>query len=127
MSQKVSNLESEERERIKEHIEGVSTSLGMNAHESYGSSPEQRKLKELLGMCSNCQSLSYCSTEFGNVHAVCTAFVLKLNGQNRIVECNLYEPRNVLSLNEMYSMAILIDPDKENNVGFTAKIKSKKK
>jgi len=126
MSQKVNSLDEAEKKEIKNHIESISATLGMDAYESYGSNPEQKKLKQLLGMCCDCDNLSYCATEFGNIHAVCTMFNFKMSGQNRIVECNEHSPKNVLSLSEMYSIATLIDVEKEHSVGFTAQVKSKK-
>lgn len=125
MSEKISDLKDGERRNIQEQVESASASMGMNSWESYGSSPEQKKMKELIGMCCDCKSLNYCATEFGNILAICESFNIRLNGQNRIVECNLHSPKNVLSLNEMYAMATLIDPEEEKKVGFTANIKSK--
>jgi hypothetical protein len=125
MSQKMSTLDKKERNNIEDELGSKAAAMGMDMYESYGSSPEQKKLKELVGMCFNCNNLSYCASEFATVFAKCEAFNFKLSGQNRIVECNLHSPKGVLSLNEMYSIATLIDPEKENKVGFTAKPKSK--
>jgi len=128
MGQKISTLKDDERHAIEQELEGKSSAMGMSSYITYGATtPEQKKLKELLGMCHDCNNLNYCATEFGNVLAVCAAFQYRLHGQNRIVECNLHEPKNTLTLNEMYSMATLIDIGTDNKkVGFTAKIKDKK-
>ena len=126
MSQKLSTLEDSERKDIEKEVSSVSSGLGLDAYESYGSTPEQKKLKELIGMCCDCRNLNYCATEFGNVCAICSAFEFKLSGQNRIVECNLHSPKNVMTLSEMFTIATLIDAEKENKVGFTANVKSKR-
>jgi hypothetical protein len=115
MSQKLSDLAKEERKIIEEHLEGISSSLGMDVWESY-SANGMTGLKELVGMCHNCKNLNYCKTEFNTVHAICSAFEFKLTGQNRITECNLHSPKGVLTLNEMYAMAYLIDPDGNKKV-----------
>ena len=129
MGQKISTLKDNERNAIENEIESKSSAMGMNSYITYGSTtPEQKKLKELIGMCHDCNNLSYCATEFGNVLAVCAAFQCRLHGQNRIVECNLHEPKNALTLNEMYNMAILIDIGiDDKDIGFTANINNKKK
>lgn len=126
MSQKISSLDRDERNKIKDAVDSAASSLGMDRYESYGSTPEQKKLKELVGMCCNCGNLNYCATEFGTVHAICCMFQFKLSGQNRIVECNLHSPKNALSLEEMYALATIIDTKEENKAGFTANPKSKK-
>jgi len=127
MSEKISNLEEEEQNKILSQIEGASNAMGMRAYEVYGSSPGQKKLKDLLGMCHNCDYLSYCETEFGNVIANCTTFKIRLSGQNRIKECNMHCPRNKMSLQEMYAIATLIDVRKNVDLGFTANVKNKGK
>jgi len=115
MAEKFSNVDKDQRRAIEEELESKSQSLGMDSYESYGSDA-QTGMKELVGMCYNCKNLNYCKTEFGTVHAVCAMFEFKLSGRNRITECNLHSPKNVLSLNEMYSIAYLIDPDTNKKV-----------
>lgn len=110
MAQKFSTVDKEERQAIENELESKSQSLGMDSYESYGTDA-QTGLKALVGMCANCKNLSYCKTEFGIVHAICGQFEFKFSGKNRITECNLHAPRNVLSLQEMYSIAYLIDND----------------
>jgi hypothetical protein len=110
MAQKFSTVDKDERESIEKELESKSQSLGMDSYETYGNDA-QTGLKALVGMCYNCKNLNYCKTEFGNVHAICNFFDFKFSGNNRITECNLYAPKNALSLNEMYSIAWLIDSD----------------
>lgn len=127
MSQKLSDIDTEERKSIENEIYSKSQALGMDAYESYGKD-SQTGLKALLGMCAGCKNLNYCKTEFGNVHAICGMFDFKLSGKNRIEECNLYAPKNVLSLNEMYSIAWLIDGDTNKEVkGFVGDRSKRKK
>jgi hypothetical protein len=128
MAQKFSSVDKDERKAIEDELESKSQALGMDSYETYGNDA-QTGLKELIGMCYNCKNLHYCKSEYGNVHAVCSMFEFKLSGQNRIVECNLHAPKHVLSLNEMYNIAYLIDPDTDKKVkGFvdTNKVKGNK-
>jgi hypothetical protein len=117
MSKKFSELDKDTKSDIGDELEAKSASMGMDAWDSHGTN-DQNLLKDLIGMCYNCKSLNYCKTEFGNVHAICPEFKFKLNGQNRITECNLHSPKNCLSLTEMYAMAYLIEPNEEKVDGF---------
>ncbi len=121
MAQKFSDIDKEERQTIENELYSKSQALGMDSYESYGNDA-QTGLKALLGMCATCKSLNYCKTEFGIVHAICNQFDFKLSGKNRITECNLHSPKHVLSLNEMYSIAYIIDIDSDRKVkGFVNK------
>lgn len=123
MAEKFSNVDKSQRKAIEDELESKSQALGMDSYETYGTDA-QTGLKALVGMCYDCKSLSYCRTEFGNVHAVCGQFEFKFSGKNRISECNLHSPKNVLSLQEMYAIAYLIDPDTNKKVnGFVGQPK----
>jgi hypothetical protein len=125
MAQKFSTVDRDERKAIEDELESKSQSLGMEAYEAYGNDI-QTGLKTLVGMCHDCKNLNYCKTEFGTVFAICTMFEFKFSGKNRITECNIYSPKNVLSLNEMYSIAWLIDVDTNKKVkGFVPPEKKK--
>lgn len=115
MAQKFSTVEQDERRAIENELESKSQALGMDSYESYGTDA-QTGLKVLVGMCANCKNLNYCKTEFGTVHAICTMFEFKFSGKNRITECNLHSPKGVLTLQEMYSIAYLIDADTNKKV-----------
>lgn len=128
---KISELESSDREAIEDELESKATELGLDTYDSYSKKGEMKVLSDMIGICASCKSLSYCSTEFGNVFATCGHFEMRLSGQNRITECNCHNQRGVLSLNEMQSIATLIDPDKEPSIkGFIShdpKLRKRKK
>jgi len=117
MSRKISEMEKTERRSVEETLDSASANLGMDSWESQGTG-RNNALKDLIGMCYNCKNLYYCRTEFGNVYAFCERYEIKLTGQNRIVECNTHAPNNSLSLQEMYSMAYLIEPKEKTIKGF---------
>jgi hypothetical protein len=117
MSKKFSELEGNEKKSIENELEAKSTELGMDSWESQGNSSDSI-LKNQIGICYNCKYLQYCRTEFNNVFAKCSELDFKLSGQNRIVECNIHSAKNVLSLNEMYNMAYLIEAGEEKVKGF---------
>jgi len=116
MTRKLSDLVKDERNIVEEHLESASVRLGLDSYESHGSNTNI--LKDAIGICHNCKYFSFCRTEFGNINAICERFECRLNGQNRIVECSLHSPRNVMTLNEMYSMAYLIETKDEKVEGF---------
>jgi hypothetical protein len=76
-------------------------------------------LKEVVGICYNCEHLIYCKSQYGNVVAKCQVFELWLRGKDRIVDCNEHSERGSLNLRDMASMAVLIDPHKKEVKGFT--------
>ena len=117
MSKKLSDLDKDEKHNMKQELDGASSAMGMESWDTYSNSGNG-SFKEAVGICFNCKNLNYCKTEFGNVHAVCTEFDFRLNGQNRITECNIHSPKGVLSLNEMYNIAYVIDGYENKEVGF---------
>jgi len=114
---KFSDLEGSEKQNLEDELESKSQLLGMDAFSSYGTT-ELKGLKDFIGLCANCQSLSYCKTEFDTILAKCESFKIRLNGQNKMVECNLHSPKGIMSLIEMQSIAFLIDVVKPTVKGF---------
>ena len=120
MGRKFSNLDNDERKTIEEELDSKSQEMGMTSFESYGTQ-ENNAMKDLVGLCADCKMFNYCKTEFGTVLAKCEEFNIRLSGQNRITECNLHSPKRALTLNEMYSIAYLIDPAEPSVKGFISK------
>lgn len=125
MSQKLNDIDNDRKNQITEEIESASSALGMDSWEPM--STNYKMLEEQIGICWNCKNLSYCKTEFESVYAKCEAFELRLSGQNRIAECNLHAPKGVLTLNEMYAMAYIIDPQRVSGGFITTDPKFMKK
>lgn len=129
---KLSDLEDNERRSIEGELEAKSSSMGIDYYEVLNDNSDYQFLKDAVGICYNCKNLHYCRSEFAGhdkVFARCSLFDLRLSGQNRITECNCHTPRKVLSLEEMYAMATLIDVDKGEVKGFISddpKLRSKK-
>jgi hypothetical protein len=115
MAIKLSDLEHEDKSQLQNELDGKSAALGMESYESYGNAL-RTGLKDLIGICHDCKFLLYCKTEFGNVFAKCSELEIRLSGQNRIKECNLHAQRFAMSLNDMYSIAYLIDVDTNKKV-----------
>lgn len=120
MGRKFSNLADEDRKVIEEELDSKSQEMGMTSFESYGTT-EVKQMKDQIGLCADCKNFNYCKSEFGTVVAFCVEFNIRLSGQNRITECNLHSPKRALTLNEMYSIAYLIDPSEPSVKGFISK------
>lgn len=118
MTKKFSDLENDEKRNMEDQLETIASSLGMESWNAHGNG-KKSYLEEAIGICYNCRNLLYCRTEFGNVFAKCEEYDIRLNGQNRIVECNSHSPIHTMTLQEMYSIAYLIDLDEKKIKGFT--------
>lgn len=117
---KIQNLESEERRKIEEEVDAQANRLGFDRWEE--TSITSTLLEDQIGICYNCKNINYCKTEFGNVIATCDVFEMRLNGSNRMVECNRHDERGSMTLSEMYALATLIDPDSGSKVkGFISR------
>ena len=118
---KLSDLEQNDRLNIQEELHAKSSSMGFDSWSVLDDNSDKNFLKEAVGICHNCKNLHYCRSEFAGhdkVFAKCELFDMRLSGQNRITECNCYSPRKVLTLEEMYAMATLIDPEEDEIKGF---------
>jgi len=113
------DLGEDEQERIGDLLEVKSIELGLDKWESQ--SGRYSPLDDLVGICSNCQNMRYCKSEFGNVSAWCTTFRCQLHGRDRIVECNEHCERGRMSLRDMEVIATLLDIDKSEIKGFISR------
>ena len=115
---KLSDLDKTDKENIEEELDSKATSLGLDSYTSYTGGNDLKLLKDIIGICSDCKSLQYCKAEFGSVFAKCCHYEIRLSGNNRIMECTCHDPKGVLSLQEMYAMATLIEADEPSIKGF---------
>lgn len=124
---KIFDLENTEANEVRNLLESKSSELGI---ESYEKSTNERKdyLKDMLGLCFDCENMIYCSTEFGNIIARCDVFKINLHGRERMKDCNMYAKAGSMSLNDMMNIATLIDvEDSTRTRGFITKEKRFKK
>jgi hypothetical protein len=113
------DLDESEQEKVGDLLEVRSIELGLDKWETQ--SGRVSSLKDVIGICYNCQHMRYCKTEFGNVHAICHMFRVKLNGQDKIIECNEHGPRGQMSLRDMELIATLIETDEGSIKGFISR------
>ena len=113
------DLMEEDQEKLGDTLEVKAIQLGLDKWESRGGG--SKILDDLIGICSNCESMRYCKSEFGNVIAICYSFKIKLHGRDRVVECNEHNKRGQLSLRDMEVIATLIDIDKSEIKGFISR------
>lgn len=100
------NLGEKEKENIENELESKAIRLGLKfwSNDRHGD-----LLKDKIGLCSNCKDFTYCKTEFGNIYAKCSTFDIRMSGQNKITECNMFDQKGTLTLSDMYNIAIVID------------------
>ena len=113
------DLDEDGKERIGNLLEVKAIQLGFDKWES--DSSRVGGLEDLIGLCSNCQSMRYCKSEFGNVRAICWEFKINLHGQDKIVECNEHSARGTMSLRDMELIATIIDLEKSEIKGFISR------
>jgi len=113
------DLDQDSQERIGDLLEVKSIELGLDKWESQ--SIKHNSLKDSIGICSNCQNMRYCKTEFETVRAICWQFKINLQGQDKVVECNEHSARGTMSLRDMETIATLIDVDKSEIKGFISR------
>lgn len=117
---KVKELDTKEKSNLFDELDAKSMEMGIGDQwEQPKSLSDYQSLKNVIGICYNCEHLSYCKSEYGNVIAKCAIFELWIKGKDRIVDCNEHSERGTLSLREMASMAVLIDINKKEVKGFT--------
>lgn len=117
---KVKELDRKDKELLMDELEAKSIEMGIGDQwDNPKSLSNFDSIKNVIGICYNCENMSYCRSEFGNVIAKCQEFDIWIKGKDRIVDCNEHSERGSLSLREMSSMAVLIDPQKKKIKGFT--------
>jgi len=115
---KFNDLDKKKQIEIRYAIDSATDILGMDEWDGLGQAKYGSTLEGMVGLCATCSHLEYCESEYGNVHAKCYEYDLRLSGAQRIVECTKYDKRGQLSLNQMYGMAYLIEVDKSKIDGF---------
>ena len=113
---KFKDMENEEHDKERDHLESQSEAqTGLGMWEAPGSIMSE-DLKRIYGLCADCNNFQYCRQSYMNKRAFCSRFEMFLTGMDRMVECNKYEKRGQLNLNQMADIAWLIQPTKK--VGF---------
>jgi hypothetical protein len=105
---KFSDLETDDANKEREKLESQSeaqTGLGMWETPGLIFSED---LKRTYGICSDCAQFQYCRQSYQNKRAYCDRFEILLTGRDRMVECNKYEKRGQLNLNQMADIAWII-------------------
>jgi len=83
--------------------------------------------KSVLGICFDCQKLQCYKTTWGNMGAKCYDFEIRINPQDPIEDCTNYYKDKQLSLDQLASMAIIINTNgSKKEIGFITKEDAKK-
>lgn len=127
MSKKVSDMEEKDQTSLQNDIRRAASPLMEDEWSTDAS--ERPKSLEAYGLCSTCNAISFVASEFRVRLVACDTHQSSVHGDfilhtsDPIKECTHYNERGRLSLNDMASMAILIDPNPKPPVGFKGKKK----
>ena len=105
---KITDLDKKNKEELEGLLDSASSQIGIDAWEK--SNPMD--IPSNFGICSTCKKIHYCRTEFDNVYVFCSYFEFKLSGKDKMIECNCYDKRGIMDLNDMKEIAIIIELDK---------------
>lgn len=115
MGKKLKDLSQTERKAVSEEI---NTGAAMIGQDSWDTAVHlNSKSNNRLGLCSDCINANVIITEYGTTYANCERFEIPLSGRDPVVSCTRYTKRGSLTIQEMESMAILLETNKKE-VGF---------
>ena len=111
---KLTDLESKELNQERDKIETSGESLGIDTYEA-GKGRVISRDTDIYGLCKDCRYFKYVRYEFIGQRALCDRFDTRLSGSQRIVECNEFDERGKMSLQQMmdiaYDLSYLVEPD----------------
>ena len=79
--------------------------------------PQFSTFDDRYGLCASCKEFQLTRTEYKVLLARCGYSDLKLNDDDPVVECSLYDKRGTLTLEQMIGMAYLLETNRKK-VGF---------
>ena len=114
---KLSELEEKDQEAVNDTLSSAAAQIGGDMWDA----PCQARTVG-YGLCSKCAHFKFAATEFDVRFAYCSQEYHKpmaLSTREPIRECSQYDERGRLNLNEMASIATLIDPENvKEQIGF---------
>ena len=114
MSKKYKDMDEDSREALQNEIRRAAMPVLDDEYSSRTS--ERPKALEEYGLCATCKHIEYVATEF-RVRLVSCEEVgsmyseFELNTAEPVTDCTAHEERGRLTLRDMASMAILINPN----------------
>lgn len=81
-------------------------------------SNDSRILWSEYGLCHDCEYFRAVRTEYGKMFAQCELFDKTLNTNDPVTSCTKYSKKGQMNLRDMKEIAVIIDPDKKDKVGF---------
>ncbi|MHC4757201.1 MAG: hypothetical protein ACYTE8_00940 [Planctomycetota bacterium] len=113
---KFKDLSENDYDRERDHLESMSEgTTGLGMWDTPGMI-QSEDIKATYGLCADCSNFFYCRQSYSNKRAYCNRMEIMLTGKDRMVECNKYEKRGQLNLNQMADIAWIIEVP--NKVGF---------
>ena len=108
-------LSKKEKERILSEIRVKSSILGLEDYEY----SNKLNIDDNYGICSSCKNFSIKRSKYSVKKASCFADRrIKLTSDDPILECSDHDKRGSMTLEQMWSLATLIDEDPKGKIGF---------
>ncbi len=115
-SKKFSDFSEEEGQSEEDALNALADAHGLGMWDTPGLIFKE-DLKSVYGICASCNNFYYCRQAYQNKRAYCNRFEILLMGKDRMIECNKYEGKGQLTLNQMKDIALYVNPSKRK-VGF---------
>lgn len=105
---KKKDLDEDQLTDLEDELEAQSESLKLSMYNSKGANKFSDAVDK-FGLCKDCAGFQYIRFEFHGERAVCLYLEARLTGSQRIAECSQYNKKGQLSLQQMQSIAWIID------------------
>ena len=102
------DLKDTERDAEHDHLSAQAEVTGLGMWDTPGMIFSE-DLKSVYGICAECAQFFYCRQSYQNKRAWCDRFNTLLMGKDRMIECNKFEKRGQLNLNQMADIAWIIE------------------
>jgi hypothetical protein len=124
MVTKFTELEEDAQDEIMDDLSNKSRMIGFNSWDAISDVNKIKHLEETYGLCASCKFFRYCRQEYGGVTANKIAHCAKFDKNNKgiapVVQCNEFDDRNGVSLQDMKPMAYILDMGSGKEMGFHA-------
>lgn len=105
---KLRDLEKKESSDLRDDVAAGGEVLGLDTYEANKGTHLSDDI-DIYGICRNCRWFKYVKYEFTSQFATCETFDKQLSGKQRIIECNSFDERGKLTLDQMLDIATIIE------------------
>ena len=114
---KYSDLENKEQNIFSDQLTANVKKLGIEDAWD-GGLPADSNILADVGLCKKCKDLRAYRQKYGTESAYCYRMRRLLNPADPVVSCSEYEDRFIMSIWDMQQLAVIIDLEEKNEIGF---------